>query len=110
MINKIRVAFIYKDDNIFLSGKHFDNCYYHFFINALKRNKRLDIKNFPTKSEFDASILRNKFDIILLWSNADWGMPNEIKGIQDNSEGIRGRPFDTKLNKCFLCISEFLEF
>ena len=94
MINKIRVAFIYKDDNIFLSGKHFDNCYYHFFINALKRNKRLDIKNFPTKSEFDASILRNKFDIILLWSNADWGMPNEIKGIQELDIPVIARSTD----------------
>ena len=94
MINKIRVAFIYKDDNIFLSGKHFDNCYYHFFMNALKRNKRLDIKNFPTKSEFDASILRNKFDIILLWSNADWGMPNEIKGIQELDIPVIARSAD----------------
>ena len=45
MINKIKVAFIYKADNIFLSGQHFDNTYYHFFMNALRRNKRLDILN-----------------------------------------------------------------
>ena len=83
MIEKIRVAVIYKSDNVFQSGHHFDNCYYHFFMNALMRNKRLDVKNFPTESEFDASVLRNQFDVILLWSNYDWGMPNEIKGIQE---------------------------
>ena len=83
MIEKIRVAVIYKSDNVFQSGHHFDNCYYNFFMNALMRNKRLDVKNFPTESEFDASILRNQFDVILLWSNNDWGMPNEIKGIQE---------------------------
>ena len=94
MDDKIRVAFIYKDDNIFLSGQHFDNCYYHFFMNSLRRNKRLAVTNFPTKSEFDASVLRNQFDIILLWSNADSGMPNEIKGIQELDIPVIARSAD----------------
>ena len=53
-MKKIRVAFIFESSNIFLSGHHFDNTYYHFFINALKRNERLEMTYFPTKEIFDA--------------------------------------------------------
>ena len=65
-------------------------------MNALMRNKRLDVKNFPTESEFDASILRNQFDVILLWSNNDWGMPNEIKGIQELDIPVIARSGDPR--------------
>ncbi len=99
MIDKIKVAFIYKADNIFLSGQHFDNTYYHFFMNALRRNKRLDIKYFPTESEFDVSILRNNFDIILLWSNANFGMPDEINGIQELDIPVIARSSDPSDSK-----------
>ena len=47
-------------------------------MNALKRNTRLELTYFPTKQIFDASILKDKFDIILLWQNFDFGMPEEI--------------------------------
>jgi len=83
MKNKIKVAFIYKHDNVFLSGKHFDNTYYHFFINALNRNDRIEVTNYPTNEKFDINTLKDKTDVILLWSNADFGMPQEIIGIQD---------------------------
>ena len=82
-MKKIRVAFIFESSNIFLSGHHFDNTYYHFFINALKRNERLEMTYFPTKEIFDASILKDNFDIILLWQNTEFGMPKEILGIQE---------------------------
>ena len=82
-MKKIKVAFIFKSSNIFLTGKHFDNTYFHFFMNALKRNTRLELTYFPTKQIFDASILKDKFDIILLWKNFDFGMPEEIIGIQE---------------------------
>ena len=52
-------------------------------MNALKRNTRLELTYFPTKQIFDASILKDKFDIILLWKNFDFGMPEEITGIQE---------------------------
>ena len=52
-------------------------------MNALKRNTRLELTYFPTKQIFDASILKDKFDIILLWQNFDFGMPEEIIGIQE---------------------------
>ena len=82
-MKKIRVAFIYKSSNVFLSGKHFDNTYYHFFMEALKRNESIEITDFPSETHFDTSVLRDKFDIILLWENSEFGMPNELIGIQD---------------------------
>jgi len=78
---KIRVAFIFGESNIFLKGTHFDNIYYNFFMKALKRNERIIVTNFPTKNSFDTSILKNNFDVILLWSNNQWGMPEELKNI-----------------------------
>ena len=62
-MRKIKVAFIYKGSNIFLSGKHFDNTYYHFFMEALKRNQSLEMTYFPSETVFDASILKDKFVI-----------------------------------------------
>lgn len=82
-MKKIRVAFIFESSNVFLSGKHFDNTYYHFFIDSLNRNDELEMSYFPTKEIFDATVLKDKFDIILLWQNTEFGMPKEILGIQD---------------------------
>lgn len=81
-MEKIKVALIYKNTNIFMSGKHYDNTYYHFFVTALKRNNDINVTYFPVERNFDASQLENKFDIILLWSNADYGNPDEITGIE----------------------------
>lgn len=81
-MDKIKVAFIYKASNIFMTGKHFDNTYYHFFMTALKRNQNICVTYFPVKKEIDTSILKNEFDIILLWSNGDYGNPDELVGIE----------------------------
>jgi hypothetical protein len=93
-MNKIRVALIYKSDNPFQLGIHHDNAYYHFFMDALPRNPFLDITNIPTDKIFDASVLKNKFDIILLWSNHPWGMPKEIIGLQDLDIPVIARAAD----------------
>ena len=93
-MRKIRVALIYSKSNIFMTGKHFDNTFYHFFINALQRNKDLEVTNFLTEKIFDAKILKNKFDIILLWANHYHGMPEEIIGIQDIGIPIVSRVSD----------------
>jgi len=98
-MKKIRVAFIYHKSNIFLSGNHFDNTYYHFFMNALKRNEEIDVTYFPTDDIFDASILKNKFDIILLWENRTFGMPKEILGIQELDIPVIARSTDVKDSK-----------
>ena len=83
MENKIRVAFIFHKDNYFLLGNHFDNTYYNFFIKALKRNERLDVRYIKTESKFDLSKLKDNTDVILLWENSFFGMPKELVGIQD---------------------------
>ncbi len=82
-MKRIRVAFIYHKNNPYLSGKHYDNTYYNFFMKALRQNEEIEVKDFPTKEIFDAAILKDKFDIILLWENNDYGMPSEILGIQE---------------------------
>jgi len=52
-------------------------------MNALKRNNKIDVTNFPTDDVFDATILKDKFDIILLWVNFNFGMPKKIVGIDE---------------------------
>ena len=85
MERKIRVCLIYHKSNIFLTGKHFDNTYYHFFITSLKKNKAIDYQLIATDDTFDVSKLKSKYDIILLWQNGQFGMPKnmlEIKKIE----------------------------
>ncbi len=95
-MKRIKVAFIYHKSNIFLSGTHYDNTYYHFFIRALKRNKEIDVTYFPTDEIFDASILKNKFDVILLWVNFKFGMPEKILGINELDIPVISRIGDPK--------------
>lgn len=83
MEEKIKVAFIYKKSNIFLSGKHFDNGYYHFFMEALGKDPRLDVKNFGHEEKFDTKVLKDNFDIILLFGNHEWEIPKELEGIEE---------------------------
>ena len=78
----IKVAFIYEKSNKFLSGNHFDNTFYNFFMNALKRNERLEVTYFPAEKKFDTKTLKGKFDIILLFGNQSWLEP-ELISIQD---------------------------
>lgn len=78
---KIRVAFIYKGSHVFFSGKHFDNTYYHFFIDALKRNNSIDVTYFPVEDYFDANKLRGKFDVVLLFGSHEWEIAKELDNI-----------------------------
>ncbi len=94
MQNKIKVAFVFHKDNYFLSGKHFDNTYYNFFMKALKRNNRLSVQNFKTETTFDCSKLKDKVDVILLWENSPFGMPRELYNIQDLEIPIISRTGD----------------
>tara|TARA_B110001454_G_scaffold214337_1_gene233976 strand:- start:106 stop:1089 length:984 start_codon:yes stop_codon:yes gene_type:complete len=77
-MDKIKVAFIYKSSNIFMTGKHFDNNYYNFFLKALPRNRSIEVTNFTEEEKFDVEKLQNKFDIILLWQNNEFGTPDLI--------------------------------
>ena len=66
-----------------MTKKAWATTYYHFFMDALKRNEELDVSYFPAEKSFDTSVLKNKFDIILLWENHPWGSPDELIGIQN---------------------------
>ena len=82
-MKKIKTAFIYKPSNPYMSKTAWATTYYHFFMNALNRHADLDMAYFPAEKKFDASKLRDKFDIILLWENHPWGSPDELSGIQN---------------------------
>jgi len=82
-MNKIRVALIYKSSYSFLSGSHFDNTTYNFFMHALKRNQNLDVTYFPSENSFDMNKVRGKFDIILLPNNNTDGTPDKLVGIEN---------------------------
>lgn len=94
MNKKIKVAFIYKQNCVFLTGSFFANAYYHFFMNALKRNNKIDVDYFPTGNSFDISTLKNNYDIILLSDNTPYGTPDEILGIKDSDIPVISRVND----------------
>jgi hypothetical protein len=83
MQQKIRVAFVYKESADAVSPNYFATTYYHFFMDALKRNNRIDVTYFPSNDKFDTSILKEKFDIILLCDNYPAGSPDELIGIKN---------------------------
>lgn len=81
MNEKIRVALIYKKSSDCMTGTYFASTYFHFYNDALKRNKKLDLTYFPTDSTFDTSLLKDNFDVILLTHNHPDGAPDELIGI-----------------------------
>ena len=98
MEKKIKVAFIYKKNYVFLTGNHFDNTTYFFFMHALSRSKKLEITFFPSESEFNTEKLKNKFDVILIPDNHTSGTP-ELVGIEKLSIPVIcrvGDPHDAK--------------
>ena len=99
MKNKLKIAFIFHKNNIFLSGKHFDNTYYHFFIDALKRSDKIEVENFQTLDYFDINKIEDKFDGVLLWENNDFGMPKEIENIKKINLPIIAKASDPNVAK-----------
>lgn len=51
-------------------------------MNSLKRNKKLDVTYFPSGSSFDTTILKDRFDAILLPNNNTDGTPDELVGVE----------------------------
>jgi len=82
-IKKIKVAFIYKGSNEFLTGNYFDNTTYDFFMKALLRNNSLDVSYFNAEKSFDTTKLKDTHDVILLPDNHSWGTPDELQGISN---------------------------
>ena len=82
MDKKIKVAFIYKECDG-LSPNHYATTHYHFFMNALKRNKNLDVIYYPTCNDFDVSKLENNTNVILLFEFLpSHCIPEQIRGIE----------------------------
>lgn len=99
MKKKIKVAFIYKKSCEFLTGKHFANTYYHFFMHALKRNQNLEINYIETGDSYDVRDLKGKADVILLFDNSPIGTPNELVGLKELDIPVISRvndPHDAK--------------
>ena len=57
MREKIRVAHIADESNVFLNGNHFDNTTYDFHMKALKRNPRLELKYFDALEYFSNNLI-----------------------------------------------------
>ena len=83
MVNKIRIAVIYKQEFKFLLPDYRDNTLYYFFKHAFNRNKKLEVEFFLTEEKFDTKILKNKFDVILLPDNRFPHIPSELSGINE---------------------------
>ena len=82
---KIKVAFVYRPCSALTSSNYF-TVSYNFFMKALKHNARIEVTNIPTDASYDASSLKDKFDIILLFENSNFGpgcMPDEISNLED---------------------------
>ena len=98
-IKKIKVAFIYKKSNPFLTGNHFDNTTYDFFMKALSRNDYLDVSYFNAEKSFDTTKLKGKCDVVLLSDNHSYGTPDELQGICNLNVPVISRvgdPHDAK--------------
>jgi hypothetical protein len=68
-------------------------------MRALRRNENIDVVNVPTGRQFDCLKLKNKFDVILLWQNGLFGMPEELLNIEKLSIPVIAKcsdPIDTK--------------
>lgn len=83
MEKKLKIAIIYKKSNVFFSGSHFDMSLYYFILKAFKRNNEIDVTYFPSENRFDATILKDDFDAIVLPDNTPWGLPDTIEGIKN---------------------------
>ena len=98
-MEKIKVAFIYKKSNPFLTGNHFDNTTYDFFMKALSRNDYLDVSYFNAEKSFDTTKLKGKCDVVLLSDNHSYGTPDELQGICNLNVPVISRvgdPHDAK--------------
>ena len=105
MNTKIKVAFIYKKSNQLLLSNNYDTTYYHFFMNALKRNSRIKVDYFHSERKMDVRKLKGKYDIILLYENWNGGSPDELIGIDELNIPIIARCGDFHAAKKYNTIS-----
>ena len=105
MNKKINVAFIYKKSNQLLFPNNYDTTYYHFFMNALKRNSRIKVDYFNAENKMDVRKLKGNYDIILLYENWNGGSPDELIGIDELDIPVISRCGDFHAAKKYNTIS-----
>ena len=94
MVDKIRIAVIYSPEFAFLRQDFRDNTLYYFFMHALKRNSRLYVEFFSARDKFDASVLKQKFDVIILPDNRFPHIPYELTSIKETNIPVISRTGD----------------
>lgn len=100
MKKKIRVAFVYKPC-ITLTKEKFFTVSYHFFMNALRRNDKIDVTYFSSGDSFDTTKLSGKYDIILLFENRNHCTPYELKNIKKTNIPVVVKVGDLHTSKLF---------
>lgn len=93
LVDKIRVSFIYKPSDVFLTGKHFDNTTYDFFMKALSRNQKLQVSYYKDEHKIDISSIKEDTDIIVIAGNHSMHTP-ELKGIHETKIPVIARTGD----------------
>ena len=105
MNKTINVAFIYKKSNRLLFSDNYDTTYYHFFMNALKRNSRIKVDYFHSEKKMNVRKLKGNYDIILLYENWNGGSPDELIGIDELDIPIIARCGDFHAAKKYNTVS-----
>lgn len=94
----MRLAFIYKQDNVFYSGRHFDNNFYNFCFRALRRSSELDVSYHVFDDVFDVMNLKNQADVLLIDDNPLY-LPTKYKNIEKAGIPVIVRAGDPHYNK-----------
>ena len=62
----IKVAFVYKPENYFLTPNHFDLNFYYFFMKRLTEHPELNVRYYPSSDSFDCKDIKD-IDVLLLY-------------------------------------------
>lgn len=100
-MKQINVVFLYRPCEALEPLGHYYSYEYHFFFNALKRNPRINVTYLKTGSNFDASEMSKKYDIILLYENRNVCEPDEIRGLQKLETPVIAQLGDAHAAKLF---------
>ena len=74
----MKVAFVYRKSNYFMSGKHFDNCTYNLY-KAL--GHKIDLDYVCDDAEIDLKPLNSKYDALIFYDTTGWGGPDKYLNI-----------------------------
>ena len=100
-MDPINVVFLYRPCEALEPFQHYYSYEYHFFFSALKRNTRINVTYLKTDSSFDASVIKQKYDVILLYENRNVCEPDEIKGLQKLDTPVIAQLGDAHAAKLF---------